>query len=66
MPTLAFWVPRRSLQAKFCGNAEHGDNEEYKFLEHRVFKHLVKLVDPFSYRRLAVHALCDTSIGRLV
>jgi hypothetical protein len=65
MPTLALWVRRRCLQAKFSGNAEHGDDEEYQFLKHGVFKHLVKLVNAFSNRGLAVHALCNTSISRL-
>jgi hypothetical protein len=65
MPSLAFGVPRRCLQAKFGGNAEHGDDEENQFFEHWVFKHLMELVDAFSNRGLAVHALCDTSISRL-
>ena len=66
MPTLAFGVPWRCLQPKFGSNAEHGNDEEYQFLEHRVFKHLVKLLDAFSSRGLAVHTLGDTSIRRLV
>ena len=65
MPTLALCVNRRCLQAKFGGNTEHGDDEEYQFLEHGVFKHLVKLVNAFSNRGLAIHTLCDTSISRL-
>lgn len=48
VPTLALWVTRRCLQAKFGGNAEHGDDEENQFLEHGVFKHLMKLVNAFS------------------